>query len=161
MRLVVAADKLHNARAIVSDIRAGGRVQGGSTLTQQLARTLFLSNQKTYGRKAREAVLALMIDSQLSKEQAEVVDDAPGERRRATFDELDGSVLTGTPDDIVRGVQRYQEIGCDLLIFDFRMRFPDWLQQIETLSRDVLPRVSDPAAVGLFRCCRRGGAPWL
>ena len=45
------------------------RVEGGSTLTQQLARTLFLSNQKTYGRKLREAVLALMIDAQLSKEQ--------------------------------------------------------------------------------------------
>ena len=46
-----------------------GTVEGGSTLTQQLARTLFLSNQKTYGRKVREAVLALMIDAQLSKEQ--------------------------------------------------------------------------------------------
>jgi len=58
------------------------------------------------------------------------------------IEELDGSILAGTPDDIVRGVQRYQEIGCDLLIFDFRMRFPDWLQQIETLAREVLPRVS-------------------
>ncbi len=46
----------------------------------------------------------------------------------------------------MRGVQRYQEIGCDLLIFDFRMRFPDWLEQIEILARDVLPRVSEPAA---------------
>ena len=45
------------------------RSQGGSTLTQQLARTLFLSNKKTYGRKVREAVLALMIDAQLTKEQ--------------------------------------------------------------------------------------------
>jgi alkanesulfonate monooxygenase SsuD/methylene tetrahydromethanopterin reductase-like flavin-dependent oxidoreductase (luciferase family) len=59
-----------------------------------------------------------------------------------TFDELDGSVLAGTPDDIVRGIQRYQEIGCDLLIIDFRMRFPDWLGQIEILAREVLPRVS-------------------
>ena len=47
----------------------GGAVEGGSTLTQQLARTLFLSNQKSYGRKVCEAVLALMIDSQLTKEQ--------------------------------------------------------------------------------------------
>jgi alkanesulfonate monooxygenase SsuD/methylene tetrahydromethanopterin reductase-like flavin-dependent oxidoreductase (luciferase family) len=58
------------------------------------------------------------------------------------IDELDGSILAGTPDDIVRGVKRYQEIGCDLLIFDFRMRFPDWLDQIEILAREVLPRVS-------------------
>ena len=46
-----------------------GTVEGGSTLTQQLARTLFLSNKKTYGRKVREGVLALMIDAQLSKDQ--------------------------------------------------------------------------------------------
>jgi alkanesulfonate monooxygenase SsuD/methylene tetrahydromethanopterin reductase-like flavin-dependent oxidoreductase (luciferase family) len=59
-----------------------------------------------------------------------------------TIDELDGSILTGTPDDIVAGVQRYQEIGCDLLIFDFRMRFKDWLQQIEILAREVVPKVS-------------------
>ena len=59
-----------------------------------------------------------------------------------TFDELDGSVLAGTPDDVVRGVRRYQEIGCDLLIVDFRMRFPDWLGQIEMFARDVMPHVS-------------------
>jgi 1A family penicillin-binding protein len=56
-------------RAVVRNIREPGTVEGGSTLTQQLARTLFLSNKKTYGRKVREAVLALMIDSQLSKQE--------------------------------------------------------------------------------------------
>jgi hypothetical protein len=65
------------------------------------------------------------------------------------IEELDGSILAGSPDDIVRGVERYQEIGCDLLIFDFRMRFPDWLQQIETLARDVLPKVSARTTVGV------------
>ena len=43
--------------------------RGRSTLTQQLARTLFLSNKRSYGRKAREAALAIMIDAQLSKTQ--------------------------------------------------------------------------------------------
>ena len=51
------------------NLRSRGTVEGGSTLTQQLARTLYLSNQKSYGRKIREAVLALMIDSELSKQQ--------------------------------------------------------------------------------------------
>ena len=41
-----------------------------------------------------------------------------------------------------------EELGCDLLIFDFRMRFPDWLAQIETLAREVLPRVSGAATAG-------------
>jgi len=63
------------------------------------------------------------------------------------IEELDGSILAGTPDDIVRGVQRYQELGCDLLIFDLRMRFPDYLEQIEIIAKEVLPRVSlAPAA---------------
>lgn len=57
------------------------------------------------------------------------------------IEELDGSILMGSPDDIVKGVQRYQELGCDLLVFDFRMRFPDYLQQIEILAKEVLPRV--------------------
>ena len=46
-----------------------GTPEGGSTLTQQLARTLFLSNQKSYGRKIREAALAVLIDAQLTKDQ--------------------------------------------------------------------------------------------
>ena len=62
-------DPIALGRAVVRNIQSPGTVEGGSTLTQQLARTLFLSNQKSYGRKIREAVLALMIDSHLSKAQ--------------------------------------------------------------------------------------------
>lgn len=62
-------DPIALGRAILRDIRSSGRVEGGSTLTQQLARTLFLSNRKSYGRKIREAALALMIDADLSKQQ--------------------------------------------------------------------------------------------
>ena len=62
-------DPIALARAVLLNIRESGRVQGGSTLTQQLARTLFLSNRKSYGRKAREAVLAFLIEAQLGKQQ--------------------------------------------------------------------------------------------
>jgi penicillin-binding protein 1A len=62
-------DPIALARAIVRNLRAPGTVEGGSTLTQQLARTLFLSNRKSYGRKAREAVLAMLIEAQLTKQQ--------------------------------------------------------------------------------------------
>ena len=62
-------DPIALGRAIVRNVRSPGTVEGGSTLTQQLARTLFLSNKKSYGRKFREAILALMIDSHLSKTQ--------------------------------------------------------------------------------------------
>ena len=61
-------DPIALGRAVVRNLREPGTVEGGSTLTQQLARTLFLSNKKTYGRKVREAALALIIDAQLSKD---------------------------------------------------------------------------------------------
>jgi alkanesulfonate monooxygenase SsuD/methylene tetrahydromethanopterin reductase-like flavin-dependent oxidoreductase (luciferase family) len=67
------------------------------------------------------------------------------------IEELEGSILAGSPDDIVRDVQRYQELGCDLLIFDFRMRFKDWLQQIEIVAKEVMPRVSGKTAVASAR----------
>lgn len=62
-------DPIGVARAIVRDVGTLSRVEGGSTLTQQLARTLFLSNARTYARKAKEAVIALLIELQLSKRE--------------------------------------------------------------------------------------------
>jgi 1A family penicillin-binding protein len=62
-------DPIGVTRAVVRDLRGGGRVEGGSTLTQQLARTLFLSNVKTFGRKIKEGGIALLIEAQLSKRQ--------------------------------------------------------------------------------------------
>jgi len=67
--LHLGVDPIALGRALLRNIRSPGTVQGGSTLTQQLARTLFLSNRKSYGRKAREAVLAVLIEVQLTKQQ--------------------------------------------------------------------------------------------
>ena len=65
----LGVDPLALGRAVFRNLTTSGSVEGGSTLTQQLARTLFLSNQRTYGRKMREAILALNIDAQLTKDQ--------------------------------------------------------------------------------------------
>ncbi|MCC7034360.1 MAG: PBP1A family penicillin-binding protein [Acidobacteria bacterium] len=62
-------DPIALARAASRNLREPGTVEGGSTITQQLARTLFLSNRKSYLRKAREAVLSVLIEAQLTKEQ--------------------------------------------------------------------------------------------
>lgn len=56
------------ARAFVANLRAGRKVQGGSTITQQVARTLLLSPEKTYIRKIREILLAYRMEANLSKE---------------------------------------------------------------------------------------------
>jgi 1A family penicillin-binding protein len=62
-------DPIGLGRAVIRDLQGGGRVEGGSTLTQQLARTLFLSNVKTFGRKIKEGGIALLLEAQLSKQQ--------------------------------------------------------------------------------------------
>jgi len=62
-------DPIGTSRALVHDITGGGGMQGGSTITQQLARTLFLSNAKTPMRKAKEAALAVMLEVLLSKKE--------------------------------------------------------------------------------------------
>jgi penicillin-binding protein 1A len=54
-------------RAIVQNIRKGRFAQGASTLTQQLARTLFLTPRKTLSRKLREALLALQLERRYTK----------------------------------------------------------------------------------------------
>lgn len=56
------------ARATLANLRAGHTVQGGSTITQQTAKTFFLSNERTLIRKAKEALLAIELEQHLSKE---------------------------------------------------------------------------------------------
>jgi penicillin-binding protein 1A len=57
------------ARAIFTDIRAGQMVQGGSTITQQVAKNLFLTPDKTLLRKVQEAVLAVWLERHFTKDQ--------------------------------------------------------------------------------------------
>ncbi len=55
-------------RAFLANLREGKKVQGGSTITQQVARSLLLSSEKTYTRKLKEAILALRMEKHLKKE---------------------------------------------------------------------------------------------
>jgi penicillin-binding protein 1A len=57
------------ARAALANIRAGGVVQGGSTITQQVAKNLFLTPERSFKRKAQEALLALWLERRFTKEE--------------------------------------------------------------------------------------------
>lgn len=62
-------DPIGILRAMITNARAGRVVQGGSTLTQQLAKNLFLSPERTLERKIQEALLALWLEVTLTKEE--------------------------------------------------------------------------------------------
>lgn len=55
-------------RAVFRNIAAGSKVEGGSTITQQLAKNLFLTNDKTWTRKAKEAMAAIYMEQTLPKD---------------------------------------------------------------------------------------------
>ncbi len=57
------------ARAVISNIRSGRYVEGGSTLTQQLSKTLFLSPEKSLQRKLKEAFLAFQLERRYTKDE--------------------------------------------------------------------------------------------
>src|SRR5215218_3621362 len=56
-------------RALWADLQGGGYVEGGSTLTQQYVRLLYLGDERTAGRKLREAILAGRVEKKLSKDE--------------------------------------------------------------------------------------------
>ena len=62
-------DVIGTSRALLANIRAGRVVQGGSTLTQQLAKNLFLSPERTMRRKVQEMMLAFWLESRFSKDE--------------------------------------------------------------------------------------------
>ena len=62
-------DPIGLSRAAFEDMMQGRVVQGGSTLTQQLAKNLFLEPKRTFERKVQEAMLAIYLESRYSKDQ--------------------------------------------------------------------------------------------
>ncbi len=62
-------DPLGIFRAVVRNVTGRGGMQGGSTLTQQLAKNLFLTQERTFSRKIQEAILALWLEHKYSKDQ--------------------------------------------------------------------------------------------
>ena len=62
-------DPIGITRALVTNLRGRGVAQGGSTLTQQLAKNLFLTQERTAARKIQEAILALWLERTYTKDQ--------------------------------------------------------------------------------------------
>jgi len=57
------------ARAVLANVRAGGMVQGGSTITQQLVKNFYLTSERRLSRKLKEALMALILEYRYSKDE--------------------------------------------------------------------------------------------
>src|SRR4051794_6247623 len=62
-------DPFGTVRALWADIRNQGSTQGGSTITQQYVKNVYLTQERTFTRKLREAVLSIKLEQQLSKQE--------------------------------------------------------------------------------------------
>ncbi|MEO1205936.1 MAG: PBP1A family penicillin-binding protein [Pseudomonadota bacterium] len=65
----IGVDFLGTTRALIENMRANSVVQGGSTITQQLAKNLFLSSERSITRKIKEVFLAFLLESRLTKSE--------------------------------------------------------------------------------------------
>jgi alkanesulfonate monooxygenase SsuD/methylene tetrahydromethanopterin reductase-like flavin-dependent oxidoreductase (luciferase family) len=65
----------------------------------------------------------------------------PPSGRFETLDDLEGTLIAGNPDDIVEECRKFEEAGCEHLVFDFRFKFDRFYEQIELLGKEVLPRL--------------------
>jgi alkanesulfonate monooxygenase SsuD/methylene tetrahydromethanopterin reductase-like flavin-dependent oxidoreductase (luciferase family) len=58
-----------------------------------------------------------------------------------TVEDLEGQLIVGSPDEAVAEVKKFQDLGTEHLVFDFRFKFDRFFDQIELLGREVLPRL--------------------
>ena len=57
----------------------------------------------------------------------------------STLEDIEGFILAGTPQDIVRDTRAYERAGADHIVYDLRLRYADWYEQIDLLGKEVLP----------------------
>jgi len=65
----------------------------------------------------------------------------PPSGRFESWEDLEGVLIAGSPEDVVQEVRKFQAAGCEHLVFDFRFKFDRFFEQIELLGKEVLPRL--------------------
>jgi alkanesulfonate monooxygenase SsuD/methylene tetrahydromethanopterin reductase-like flavin-dependent oxidoreductase (luciferase family) len=58
-----------------------------------------------------------------------------------TVEDLEGQLIVGDPDEAVAECKKFEKLGVEHLVFDFRFKFDRWFEQIELLGSEVLPKL--------------------
>lgn len=64
----------------------------------------------------------------------------PPSGRFENAEDIEGALVAGTPEDIVASVVKFHEAGCEHIVFDLRFRFSEWLECVQLVGEEVLPR---------------------
>jgi alkanesulfonate monooxygenase SsuD/methylene tetrahydromethanopterin reductase-like flavin-dependent oxidoreductase (luciferase family) len=70
----------------------------------------------------------------------------PPSGRFETWEDLEGTLIAGSPEDVVEECLKFEAAGCEHLVFDFRFKFDRFFDQIELLGEEVLPRLRKASA---------------
>ncbi len=73
----------------------------------------------------------------------------PPSGRFETWEDLEGTLIAGSPDDVVEECRKFEAAGCEHLVFDFRFKFDSFFEQIDLLGREVLPKLRPSSEAGL------------
>lgn len=65
----------------------------------------------------------------------------PESGRFETAEDIEGSLIAGTPEEVVEQTRRFEEVGVDHLVFDTRLSFDRWFKSIDLLGREVIPHL--------------------
>jgi alkanesulfonate monooxygenase SsuD/methylene tetrahydromethanopterin reductase-like flavin-dependent oxidoreductase (luciferase family) len=65
----------------------------------------------------------------------------PPSGRFETVEDLEGQLIVGSPDEAVEEIRKFEALGVEHLVFDFRFKFDKWFEQIELLGTEVLPKL--------------------
>ncbi|MDH3517984.1 MAG: LLM class flavin-dependent oxidoreductase, partial [Acidimicrobiia bacterium] len=58
-----------------------------------------------------------------------------------TAEDIEGSLIAGTPDQVVEQTRKFEDVGVDHLVFDLRLSYERWIESIHLLGEEVLPHL--------------------
>ena len=65
----------------------------------------------------------------------------PHSGRFETIEDIEGSLIAGTPDEVIEQVGKFADVGVDHIVFDLRFRYDQWYESIQLLGENVLPEL--------------------
>jgi len=130
--------------ARLTDLRARFSARGADPIVGMIPLT-------SVGSSAEESLAGIDLQALLDAANRQRFWVRPPSGRFETAGDLAGSLLAGSPEEVAGQVGAVTDLGLDLLVFDLRLRFRDWEDQLRLLGEEVLPLVQTTVPAGATR----------